>query len=219
MWRSRRSAGDLLALLTAAALVHALPASADEEANSAGAAVTAHRALSASHQAMVSRISAAVVQSIARARAEIARGNASGARYELGKARKLLQAIRDTSPAARIGDQIAAAREALRAGAASDPGLVSIYEQLDSYERVATDKQTRVLIDQARNQIAAGDPDGAEETLETASGGLVYLEIDIPLAQTDAKLTRALAAIDESDLAAAGADLAAAQQHLTPIAD
>ncbi len=206
-------------LLAAAASVHALPVSADEEASGAGAAVTAHRELSASHQTMVSWTSAAVVQSIARARAEIARGNASGARYELGKARKLLQAIRDTSPAARVGDQLAAAREALRAGTASEPGLVSIYAQLDCYERVATDKQTRVLIDQARNQIAAGDPDGAEESLETASRGLVYLEIDGPLAQTDAKLTRALAAIDESDLAAAEADLAAAQQHLTPIAD
>ncbi len=205
-----------MALLAAVALVRALPALADEEASGAGAPATAHRALSTSHQTMVTRTSAAVVQSITRARSELARGNTRGARHELGKARKLLQAIRETSPAARVGDQIAAAQKALGAGAASDPGLASIYAQLDRYESVTSDTQTRPLIDQARNQIAADDPEGAQATLERASQGLVYLEVDLPLSKADAKLTRALAAIDDSDLTAADADLAAAQQHLTP---
>jgi lipopolysaccharide biosynthesis regulator YciM len=166
---------------------------------------------------VVSETGTDIVARIDKARDLIKRDDWTGARFEVGKARAELGRVRDVSPSARIHDRIEAALKALRSpnGAqAAQQQLLPIYQELDAQKDVVAVADARTWVDKAKNSLAAGQEEEAEDALVSASANIDYFAIDLPVQATYSRLTSALIALRAKNVAQANADLGEAQKNI-----
>lgn len=206
--RSRRIPGLLLLLIP----LLAGPVMAEEMAEED---VVAFERLTASQQVVISEAGTVAVGLIRDARAHMRAQQRSRVRRDLGRARTLLQLVRDTSPPARVESGIDSVLARLRGEKKAGPDdLLPIYRELDSYGRVVTATDTVALVDSAKGKLAAGEFEAAEADLVEAQKTLVYTEIDLPVRETLIRLGRAIEQVERKDLAAADAILEEAESHI-----
>lgn len=165
---------------------------------------------------MVSKTGTAIVGRIEKARDLIQRNDWTGARFEVGKARAELGRVRDVSPSSRIRDKIDAALKALRSSGttAAQQQLLPLYQELDAQKNVVAVADTRTFVDKAKAKLASGSQDEAENALIEASASADYFALDLPVQATYSRLTTALIALRDKDLARANTELRAAQDSI-----
>lgn len=163
----------------------------------------------------VSRSGTEIVGYIDEARASLDRGDWIKARYQTAKARSLLAPLRDKSPSLRLRDRIAAALDGVRSGSKPSPDdLLPIYAELDAVSEADYADDVRAWVDKARAGAKKGDVEVVEDSLVQASAQIRYLEIDLPIEETHARLSRALMVIDRKDLSVAKQALREAEEHI-----
>jgi hypothetical protein len=171
--------------------------------------------LSDEQLAFVSKSGEEVVSYIEKARAQLDQLNWMGARWNTAKARSILGDVREKSPSLRTQDRIGAALKFLKGGGKTKPEiLLPIYAELDAVRDVEAFDDVRIRVDRARDRIAAGQVDEAADALVEASSVIRYTEIDLPIEETYARLTRAMVQLDQRNTASAKQTLREADEHI-----
>jgi hypothetical protein len=138
------------------------------------------------------------------------------ARWEVAKARQLVGALRQVSPAARLDDSLGAAKKAIKSGN-SQGALTPVYEQLDDYTSLKGVLDVKPSLDKAKGHLGAGQTDLAISDIETARANITYIEIDLPLKKVYGELTRAMVSLDHKDVLTAQDRMSAAKRDFTPV--
>jgi hypothetical protein len=196
----------ILALLASAA-----PAEETEEVVAVKETI-AFAELHPSSRSVISRAAQLAWGDIADARAHAAAKDGPKAQREAVQARKLLALIRHATPTTALEKSITSARKSLMDGGAAD--LVPVYSTLEVYADVAEAEAVRVTIDEAKAKAEAGEDSVAVELLESATVQVRYVEIDLPVKTSLARVQRAVIELRNRDFMAAEHTLAVAQEDL-----
>ena len=169
---------------------------------------------------VISQAGGLVLLGIEDARVDLEKNQYHRAQREAVKARGLLLLIRAASPAARLDDGLSAARAVVVSDAGGNPDdLVPIYSRLEAYERIDAAADVRTWVDKSKGSLAAGQKEEAVAALEKASASIRYVEIDLPVKETLAKLDRVIRNMKGKDYLAAAADLEGAEKNLKVFAE
>jgi hypothetical protein len=152
-------------------------------------------------EAVISSAGAKVLRHIAQARADIQNKDIDGARTALGQAEKLLDIIQSSVPTTKIKDQIWVAKKHLEYEDTREvlPDLIPIYVSLDELVNTMPVDTAKKHLDQAKEQLKAGDNGKARKALEATAAALQYTEIDLPLGTTRQLVSRAKTAMDKGN--------------------
>ncbi|MGD8629837.1 MAG: YfdX family protein [Gammaproteobacteria bacterium] len=152
-------------------------------------------------EAVISSAGAKVLRHIAQARADIQNKDIEGAKTALGQAEKLLNIIQSSVPTTTINDQIWVAKKHLEYEDTREvlPDLIPIYTSLDELVNTMPVDTAKKHLDQAKEQIKAGDSGKARKALEATAAALQYTEIDLPLGTTRQLVSRAKTALDKEN--------------------
>ncbi|MDJ0868021.1 MAG: YfdX family protein [Myxococcota bacterium] len=207
-----------LRLLIAAALVCPFAGGAQ-----AADQILAASTLTAAQLTLVSAQGARILDEVANARAAIERGAGVEARKSVARARALLGEVRALSPAVRLEHQLSTVIGSVRNEKAVSNDLVPVYAELDAIREQEAVADVRAKVDEAKRHldaIAPLDPgasqhwSGAADALIEASSRVAYLEIDLPIHETYALLSKAHGRLRHNDLRAADAALAKVKPHV-----
>lgn len=194
-----------IALIVAAPLL-ALSSGADEDE------LIAIDVLEAVQVEKLNAAGADVLTSIGAARGALSRRDAIAARRHVMHARYLLGDLAKVSPSVRLHDNIDDALHELAAG--NDPDLLPIYEELDAVVEIKELAEVRTHVDKAKGALGGGERSTVEAALVEASAAVVYMEIDLPIHETYARLSRAHMQIRSRNYASADASLREAEEHV-----
>jgi hypothetical protein len=173
-----------------------LVAAAPALAQSVEGKVTASpaRTLTPQEQQALSVAAARVVRHIADARGAIHDKDLAKAKEDLGKAKTLIEIIKETRPTTKITYHIQAAKKHLEYEdtdvVAAD--LIPVETELTNIEDLVPAKTAQQHLGKAQKHLSQGNKKGAKEELEAVEDALVYTEIGLPLAATDQQVSAAL---------------------------
>lgn len=171
--------------------------------------------LTTEHRTFISQSGTEIVAHLEKASADLGRNDWTGARWETGKARAILDRVREKSPSLRLQDRIAVALKELRSGGKPKrETLLPIYAELDATQDTMDVTDVRSFVDKAGAAADAGDVETVENNLIEASARVRYTEIDLPVEETQTLLTRAMIQIQGKDMMAAKASLSDAKQQI-----
>jgi hypothetical protein len=167
-------------------------------------------------EAVISSAGAKVLRHIAQARADIQNKDIEGARTALGQAEKLLDIIQSSVPTTKIKDQIWVAKKHLEYEDTREvlPDLIPIYASLDELVNTMPVEAAKKHLDQAKEQLKAGDNGKARKALEATAAALQYTEIDLPLGTTRQLVSRAETALDKGNTEDAANALKSAEDNV-----
>ncbi len=138
-----------------------------------------------------------------------------GALRHTDKALALLHSVKAASPTESLREKIGGLLHHHRRGKAKAEQFVPVEGVLNEVSQIqgmdVADVETS--LGKAKTSHAGGDKVQAEADLIDAYEGVGYLEIDLPLEATEARLTAARYALGRRDIANANAALAAAITH------
>jgi hypothetical protein len=181
----------------------ALAQSVDEKVTASPA-----RTLTPQEQQALSVAAARVLRHIADARGAIHDKDLAKAKEDLGKAKTLIEIIKETRPTTKVTYHIQAAKKHLEYEdtdvVAAD--LIPVETELTNIEdlmpvKTATQHQGKAQqhlktakqhLGKAQKHLSQGNKKGAKEELEAVEDALVYTQIDLPLAATDQQVSAAL---------------------------
>jgi tetratricopeptide (TPR) repeat protein len=170
-------------------------------------------------QSVIAEAGNLALSSLAEARAALAVNQIDRARRDTERAIRALQLVRSTSPSVRLEDGIGALHDQLVRGEGGNPeDLVPIYGDLEEYSSINEAADVREQLDRARGHLGAGKFEEAAAALEEAREDIDYVEIDLPVKETLAKLDRALSEMRGKEWLTAGATLQEASNEVTPFA-
>jgi hypothetical protein len=174
--------------------------------------------LSHAQRTTISTAGAAAIQGIVEARVSLESKDGAGARRALGGAAEQLRRIRDHSPSAGLSDSVSGLHTRLVKGEGGDPGdLAPIYTRLDAYQEVAgvgVAEEVRAPLNGAKGSLSAGQHEEAAALLVQASESIRYVEIDLPVKETLARVDRARTQVGSNDFLGADGNLREAQGSL-----
>lgn len=149
--------------------------------------------LTPQEQQALSVAAARVLRHIADARGAIHNKDLATAKEDLGKAKTLIEIIKETRPTTKITYHIQATKKHLDYEdtdvVAAD--LIPVETELTNIEDVVPVKTAKQHLGKAQKHLRQGNKKGAKEELEAVEDALVYTEIDLPLAATDLQVNAA----------------------------
>lgn len=167
--------------------------------------------LSHEQRTTISNAGVAAMQGIADARRSLERKDGGAARQALGKAAAELRSIRQASPSANLADGVSDLHDQLVEGEGGNPeDLAPLYTRLDAYQAIAgvgAAEEVRSSLDGAKGSLAAGNPEEAAVLLESVRDTIRYVEIDVPVKETLARVDRSITQIGNDDYLGAQANL------------
>lgn len=139
----------------------------------------------------------------------------AGATRHTQQALALVQGAENASPTARLRQAIGELLHHHRLGKAKADGVLPVEAVLNEVSQVRgiDVAAVRTSVGRAKSALEKGDSVEAEAALVEAYQGVGYLEIDLPLQATEARLTAARVALGERDLANANGALSDALNH------
>lgn len=139
----------------------------------------------------------------------------TGARREAGKALGLLRSVQKVSPTHRLHDAIAELRHRTRTKKAKPEDFLPVFGVLNEVTQIqgigVADVKTS--LERAKGKVEKGSTVEAEADLIDADEAVGYLEIDVPVEETEARLNRAIVALAQGDKGTANGALADALTH------
>jgi len=139
----------------------------------------------------------------------------AGAMRHTQQALALVQGVEGASPTARLRQEIGELLHHHRLGKAKADSVLPVEAVLNEVSQVRgiDVAAVRTSVGRAKGALEKGDKVEAEAALVEAYQGVGYLEIDLPLQATEARLTAARVALGQRDLANANAALSDAINH------
>lgn len=139
----------------------------------------------------------------------------SGAERETGKALALVHSVEHVSPTNRLRQAIAGLLHRHRTGKAKSDDVLPVMGVLNEVTQVqgVDVADVKTALERAKGHLAQGAQVEAEADLEEAYNGVGYLEIDLPIQATRARLVAARVALSQGDKANANAALSDAINH------
>lgn len=138
-----------------------------------------------------------VMQGIAKARDDLKAKNGTDAKNELIAAQNALKTVKDSYGNGIASVNLSTVNRGSKLSfmdAAREPGMPNLG-----------------LLSQAKLDLKHGQMDSARKNVDAVDFALVFAEIDVPIGQTDANLSRAITFIDQNKLDQADATLNMAQ--------
>lgn len=139
----------------------------------------------------------------------------AAAQRETGKALALLRSVEKASPTHRLHDAIAGLRHRTRTKKAKADDVIPVFGVADEVMQVegVGVADVKTSLESAKGKLAKGSTVEAEADLIEADESVGYLEIDLPVQETEVRLSRALVALARGDKGTANAALAEALTH------
>ena len=139
----------------------------------------------------------------------------AAAQRETGKALALLRGVEKASPTQRLHAAIADLLHRTRTKKAKPEDMMEVFGVLNEVTEVRGIgvADTKTALDRAKGKLEKGATVEAEADLIEADQSVGYLELDLPVQETEARLHRALVALAEGDKGTANGALADALTH------
>ncbi len=138
-----------------------------------------------------------------------------GAQRETAKALALLKSLKHESPTQRFHDEMSKLLHHNRAKKAKAEDYVPVMGVLDDVKQLSgvEVEDTHDKLTKLKGKVQATPTVDAEADLIDATDDIGYLEIDLPIQETETRLVRALIAESQKDAPNANASLSEAMKH------